>query len=37
MLLGISGASTLGNMLTGKVIMKAEKGYNNMDDMDKHF
>ena len=31
MLLGTLGASVLGNMLTGKVVMRAERGYSNMD------
>ena len=42
MLLGTLSASILGNMLTGKGIMRAQKrmmragrGYNNMDHMDK--
>ena len=44
MLLGTLGASVVGNMLTGKGIMKdgkgvmrARRGYNNMDRMDKDF
>ena len=44
MLLGTLGASMLENMLTGKGFMAAEKGivkagrgYNNMDHMDKIF
>ena len=37
MLLGISGASMLRNMLTGKGVRTAGCGYNNMDHMDKNF
>ena len=29
--LGFSGFSMLVNMLAGKVVMRAERGYNNMD------
>ena len=44
MLLGTLGASVLGNIFTGKSVLRARKGvvrarkgYNNMDQMDKKF
>ena len=37
MLLGTLDASVLGNMLTGKGVMKAGRRYNNIDHMDKNF
>ena len=37
MLLETLGASILGNMLTGKGVVGAARGYNNMDYMQKNF
>ena len=37
MLLGALAASISGNMLTGKSVVRAGRGYNNMDHMHKHF
>ena len=44
MLLGTLGTSVLGNIFTGKCVLRARKGvvrarkgYNNMDQMDKKF
>ena len=37
MILGTLGASILGNMLTGKGVLRAGRGYSNMDHIDKIF
>ena len=37
MLLGTLGASVLGNMSTGKWVIRAARGYNKMNHMDKNF
>ena len=37
MLLETLGASMLGNMLTGKGVMRVGRGYDNIYDMDKNF
>ena len=37
MLLGTLGASMLGNILTGKGVVRTGRGYNNMDHLDKSF
>ena len=37
MLLGTLGTSLLGNMLTGKEVIREKRGYNNMNHMDKRF
>ena len=37
MLLGTLGASLLGNMLTGKEVIREKRGYNIMNHMDKRF
>ena len=37
MLLGTLGASVLGSMLPGKRVIRAGRGYNNMDHIDKPF
>ena len=37
MLFAFLGTSIIGNMLTGERVRKGEKGYNNMDHIDKKF
>ena len=37
MLLGTLGASKVENMLTGKGALRARRGYNSKDHMDKNF
>ena len=37
MLLGTLGASLLGNMFTGKEVIREKRGYNIMNHMDKRF
>ena len=37
MIVGTLGASMLGNLLTGKCVLKARRKYNNMDHIGKMF